>query len=286
MSLQAPLHDPLLEELLSDLGAPERPHYAAGVLLSAEDYLAEQQYHRARLSRVLALLFGAGTVAGLRVSCSVQGEIPDRELVISVAPGLALDRLGRIIEVRRAQSLRVGRWLTARAGIADARNDTLAAVSGTPPVLPLDVFARFVLCPHGQTPAFANGPFDATDYTVPDRIADSFELTLGLATAAAPASSAPRLPAPASAAEVVDFVTRDLAPRYSREGRLEKLAEHERESDWERVFLARVEVPVSNLDPDPYPVLDLDRAGFDAATLARNELRPVVFNPAAWRGAR
>ena len=46
---------------------PDRVHYATGVLLGAEDFRAEQDYHRARLARALAYAMGQGTLAGLEV---------------------------------------------------------------------------------------------------------------------------------------------------------------------------------------------------------------------------
>jgi hypothetical protein len=45
---------------------PDRPFYATGVLLDAEDFLDEQTYHRGRLARALAYLHGTGTIAGSR----------------------------------------------------------------------------------------------------------------------------------------------------------------------------------------------------------------------------
>ena len=55
--------DPLSEKVQS----PDRLFFATGVLLDAEDFKAEQLYHRGRLSRALAYLHGYGTVAGLKV---------------------------------------------------------------------------------------------------------------------------------------------------------------------------------------------------------------------------
>jgi len=54
--------DSLVVELNSD-----RVNYATGVLLNAEDFVAEQNYHRGRLARALGYLHGYGTVSGLRV---------------------------------------------------------------------------------------------------------------------------------------------------------------------------------------------------------------------------
>src|SRR4051812_40120577 len=87
---------------------PDRVFYATGVLLDAEDFLDEQTYHRGRLARALAYLDGSGTVAGLRVEVRPASEDPDEELVIH--PGLAIDRIGRLIEVPSARCLRLRNW--------------------------------------------------------------------------------------------------------------------------------------------------------------------------------
>ena len=62
---RAPEADPLYAR-----PAAERPSYATGMLLDAQDFADEQTYHRGRLARALASLTGGGTLAGLRVSHS------------------------------------------------------------------------------------------------------------------------------------------------------------------------------------------------------------------------
>src|SRR5262245_1972829 len=54
--------DPLVR-----LPRAERPAYATGMLLDAQDFQDEQTYHRARLARALSALAGSGTLAGLEV---------------------------------------------------------------------------------------------------------------------------------------------------------------------------------------------------------------------------
>ncbi|MDZ7630216.1 MAG: hypothetical protein U5K74_02360 [Gemmatimonadaceae bacterium] len=63
-----------------------RPTYVAGQLLTAEDLLAEQTYHRDRARLHNRLLHGWGVVAGLDAR-SRKGEV-------IVGPGLALDAHG------------------------------------------------------------------------------------------------------------------------------------------------------------------------------------------------
>jgi hypothetical protein len=104
---------------------PDRLHYATGAMLDREDFLHEQLYHRGRLARALASLHGSGTVAGLRAEVRPLGET---EELLNVTPGLAVDRLGRLVEVPRPACLRLGRWMehlarTDRSALAAARYD-------------------------------------------------------------------------------------------------------------------------------------------------------------------
>ena len=58
------------------LTPPDRVSYDEGVLLDALDFRAEQSYHRGRLARVLAYLFGTGTAAGLEVGLGEAARSP------------------------------------------------------------------------------------------------------------------------------------------------------------------------------------------------------------------
>lgn len=73
----------------------QRVRYAAGMLLTADDLQADQDYFRGRLSRRNRLLHGAGIVSGLAVQLESDGS-GDR---VTVAPGLALDAQGNEVEV-------------------------------------------------------------------------------------------------------------------------------------------------------------------------------------------
>ena len=127
--MNSPLRPPSDDPLYA-LPDAMRPHYATGMLLDAADFADEQTYHRNRLARALAFasgagarrlppgvdpttagasgLFAGGTLAGLRVQ-QVPATAPAVE-EIRIAPGLAVDRLGRLVEVPRAVCLRVDRW--------------------------------------------------------------------------------------------------------------------------------------------------------------------------------
>ncbi|MGG6297045.1 hypothetical protein ACQ4M4_21840 [Leptolyngbya sp. AN02str] len=200
--------DPLTQARLF----PERVFYATGVLLNADDFHAEQLYHRDRLARALAYLHGSGTVAGLAVEWKsrlepggTEGEqtFPNgRDEEIVVHPGLAIDRLGRLIEVPEPACIRLQNWL-AHQSQSDLRSahHPLPGTDGSTPIaisrgggptaqdgpitvgngrrgLVVDVFLRFVLCEKGYTPSFAAGATDATDAAVPDRYQERYELSL------------------------------------------------------------------------------------------------------------
>ncbi|MFZ4702222.1 MAG: hypothetical protein ACOYMG_19445 [Candidatus Methylumidiphilus sp.] len=251
---------------------PDRPFYATGMLLDAQDFVDEQTYHRSRLARALAFGLGSGTLAGLRVSHQ-PGDAKSPEEII-VAPGVAVDRLGRMIEIPRPACLRLGRWFDGKiaAGGGDAlrlaRYDNLARFlsarsqagnAGEIPALAVvaDVFVRFIACEKGLTPSFAAGPFDALDAVSTSRLRDAYELLLieridlkdthkGLPDAkpdlAAIADPAARL------AALQDAVL-DAWPTASKDG-LSLLPEHPPSiEDPTAVFIGRVLIPVTADNP-------------------------------------
>jgi hypothetical protein len=139
-------------------------------MLGVEDFQAEQDYHRGRLARVLVQLFGAGTVSGLNVTL---GNDPgDSSLEVQVSPGMAIDRVGRVIEVPRQVCIRLKNWY------AQVDPSVLNMALHGPNVV-VDVFATFVPCTRGATPCFASqDDFDATDAFSPNRWLDSFAMQL------------------------------------------------------------------------------------------------------------
>lgn len=79
---------------------PRRVNYSAGMLLTASDFEAEQEYHRQMRYLHNRLLHGYGTVAGLNVAV-------DDDSNVHVSPGFAIDALGREIIVTEQMSLRL-----------------------------------------------------------------------------------------------------------------------------------------------------------------------------------
>jgi hypothetical protein len=226
-------------------GAPDRVFYATGVLLDAEDFQAEQLYHRGRLARALSFLHGDGTVAGLRVDYEAPEGRGER---VVVRPGMALDRVGRIIEVPRDACLRLDRWYES---MPPAELD--AALHEASGGVVADVFVRFIACPRGKTPAFAAGPFDATDAVQPARLRDGYEVKLfprkesppPLPTAAwaplgdgSPAERAGRL-------QDLLFAEWGRAERERTRDGLVPRREHLPNQDTTSVFLARLVLPAT-----------------------------------------
>lgn len=240
--------DTQLSDPLATATEPDRPNYALGVMLDAADFTDEQTYHRARLARALQFLHGAGTVAGLAAShvppLPVHSpEAPDgREEEIRVEAGLAIDAVGRLIELPRAACLTLTRWWDAQPSDA-----LTAALKGGGVVA--DLFVRFVACGRGRAPAFASGPFDALDATVYARIRDGYELQLvprpedPAPTPADPwaaiagATPAARL---ASARTVALDMWKQLGDRHDRDLVPATL---DRDLDW--LLLARVSIPAT-----------------------------------------
>jgi len=274
---------------LSDASAlrPDRPNYATGMLLDAEDFRAEQLYHRSRLAEALCYLGGSGTLAGLRVEWQPPAtnvdQGPEQDGEIEVQPGLAVDRFGRLIEVRHPACLRLQPWL---AGL------TRPILHGPPENgLVADVFIRFVAAPRGYTPAYAAGPYDATDAVTPARIRDSYRLELLHRTEAGQLTT--HLPQDPWA----DLAA--IANREARQGALQErilngwkggtdqwdargpvpLPEHVEGQDTTALFLARLIIPAT-IDAGHHPT----RAG-DVSV--RNDLRQFVYSTvalAAWSG--
>jgi hypothetical protein len=271
--------DPLaLVDPLGALPAPERVNYATGALLDAEDFRDEQTYHRNRLAAALRGLTGFGTISGLRVRAPVAD---DAELELSVDAGIALDRIGRLVEIAAPQCIRIARWFAAQPTPV-----LLAAMQPGPPLAIIaDIFLSARDCARGKTPAFATGPFDALDAVIPSRLAETPFLEL------VPRDEAAPIPAPANfwpgvAASDDEKLRAVLGSHERLNGAVgetfDPLTEHVPGHDPLAVLLARVSIAVT-LPPgapsDARPLLDLL-----TPVSVDNSLRPFIFLPGKWLG--
>ena len=272
MSIQTTQADPLFTQPRA-----ERPAYATGMLLDAQDFSDEQTYHRGRLARALAFLAGGGTLAGLEVRYVAPSATQVEEILVN--PGLAVDRLGRLIEIPRPACLRVPNWYEATRSIDGGDTlqrsayDNLARFvsrrmidNATP--LPAravvaDVFIRFAACAVGLTPSFAAGPFDALNAVSTSRLRDAYELQLIPRTGLDDDYSGLPLPpgdpvignTGASAATRRNAVQDTVLHGYGGSGHagggggLAPLPEHPANRDRSAVFIARVLIPVAAANP-------------------------------------
>jgi len=311
----------------------ERVNYATGVMLNADDFIAEQNYHRGRLARALGYLHGYGTVAGLRVlhepSSDISvvelsvvnsgapeaknfkgmlgeplGSIPlggkvsiakrdshdttDVELEerITVQPGLAIDRHGRLIEVSKPFCLRLNRWFLSQETekLENARHE------GTTNAVVADLFVRFVTCEHGKTPAFASGPFNSLDAITAARLRDYFEFfmvlrpkTLPLPMPVSPWESIADVPSEDRKAALNEAVLSSWrgGTEFNDENGLLPLVEHTGVSDTSSLLLARIQIPAIRGEgtgtgaDTPRPVRTEDPVTID------NNLRHFVYGAGA-----
>lgn len=242
---------------------PERVNYATGVLLDADDFRDEQAYHRGRLARTLAYLHGSGTVAGLKVEWEnplQPGDDPEfpkgRVERLVVQPGVAIDRLGRIIEVPRAYCLRLDHWFESQP--PDELQQGLHETG-----VVADVFIRFAACERGKTPAFVSGPFDALDAVTPARLRDAFQIDLVIRTEADLDANLPKDPwrelanadDPAQLqAAILDGKGWQEQLGRDEQGDLLPLPEHAVGQDATALFLARLVIAASPpTDEQPRP---------------------------------
>ncbi len=106
-----------------------------------------------------------------------------QQLEIEVTPGLAIDRVGRLIEVPTTVCIRIQPWLSGQT-VSDL-NSALASGKGNN--ILVDVFATFAPCTQGVTPCFATqDDYDATDAFSANRTLDSFAMQLVLRNDADP----------------------------------------------------------------------------------------------------
>jgi hypothetical protein len=105
------------------------------------------------------------------------------QLEVEVTAGLAIDRVGRMIESPSTVCIFLQPWLASQS-ISDQNS---AVKNGN---MLVDVFAGFVPCTQGVTPCFATqDDYDSTDAFSPNRLLDSFSMQLILRT-----DSSPQLP--------------------------------------------------------------------------------------------
>jgi hypothetical protein len=120
----------------------KRPRFFSGQLLTANDFVEEQDYHLTKHRRHLQMLHGSGIVHGLSVETADDGQ------TITVQPGLAIDGHGREVQID--------------AGV------TLTLPPGSPS--PALIVAAYVERPVDPVPVSGDGG------TEPSRIEEGFQV--------------------------------------------------------------------------------------------------------------
>jgi hypothetical protein len=189
----------------------ERVNYATGMMLSAEDFRAEQNYHRNRMAQLLRFALGSGTLAGLSVESEKGRATPllhSDEYQVFVRTGLAIDNVGQLIEVTRDYSIRLKRWVENNAALVSANINT------NDNTLILDVVLSARDIGRAKTPSFADGPFDALDSVVASRFEDGFVLEL------VPQKVEPPTPAVAPPLKPLDQVLQGWKPTINEKQKI------------------------------------------------------------------
>lgn len=282
-----------VEDTLPRQENPDRVNYVTGVLLGAEDFQAEQEYHRGRLARALAYAMGHGTLAGLEVSHhpaqAADADNPARLEELVVAPGLAIDRVGRLLEVPSSRCLKLADWYAAQSPqvLRQAWHEADSLFSGSVSGVAADLFIRFVVCEQGKTPAFSGSAFTSFDSVTAARLRDSFEIELVPRTEGSPALPQPQWPDfGADSANLRDAILgawREGTAASSGQG-LDPLPEHVAGQDPSALFLARLLLPADQSPMDQRPVRRLSEA-----VVVRNDWRPFVVTVGAlvrWLGIK
>jgi hypothetical protein len=277
-----------INDSLNPPPTPERVYYSTGRMLGVDDFQADQNYHRARLARALTQLLGTGTVSGLLVQ--TDGNTDVTQLEVQVTPGVAIDRVGRIIEVPRTVCIVVNNWLTQQAQAW--QNQLKNPVPGQPALpdpnsaihdgknLMVDVFATFVPCTRGLTPCFAaEDDYDATDAFSANRWLDSFAMQLVLRTDTAPLTPADPWKAsgalPAAGANLVAPTLATIQDLLlgATAGPAAAAVEYPSGVDATSVFLARLLIAATAGTAGQPPTWDLTKISID------NHSRLFVYPP-------
>jgi hypothetical protein len=228
---------------------------------------------------------GHGTLAGLeaeyqaaQVADETQPARPER---IMVYPGLAIDRLGRLLEVSRHRCLRLSDWYQYQSPqfLRQAWHDTGSLWTGAPSGVAADLFIRFVVCENGKTPAFATTAFDSFDSITAARLSDGFEITLELRQETDPPLPSPQWPDfgsdVATLREAIYSAWRD-GSAFSTSRGLDPLPEHVPGQDTAALFLARILFPADQSPAGQRPIRRMTEA-----VIVRNDLRPFVVTAGA-----
>jgi hypothetical protein len=261
-------HDPLLDWN----GRLERLNYQTGMLLDEQDFRDEQTYHRYSLATVLRHALGMGTLAGLDVKLA-EPQNPDR--LLTVYPGVALDRMGRLISLEAPQHIRLAIWLRQQPPEILANAVSNMKVTA-------DIFLSLRTRGRQLTPVIASDPFNALDAVAPARLQSQPHLELLLRQEAGAAGiPEPLNQWPSDPAQQRDRVLAMIpaAGETLDPANMPRLREQVPGQDPGGVFLARTVIPVRSIngafEPDPAGTVRID-----------SSKRPIIALPGKWLAAQ
>lgn len=195
------------------------------------------------------------------------------DLEFQVTPGLAIDRVGRMIEVPRTVCIRIEPWLQNQTA-----SDLNLAIHGTSsgPAIIVDVFATFVGCTRGVTPCFATqDDYDATDAFSPNRLLDSFAMQLVLRTDATPQTpqdpwlATGALPTTSSSPTSTQSLQQNILDATTGPGNTAPFGagpipvEYPPGFDASAIFLARIQIAATQGAGGQRPTWDLTKVSID-----------------------
>lgn len=157
-----------------DATLPDNPqctlNYHFGQLLGVEDFRAEQGFHVGRSRRHQRLLHGHGVVAGYPVS--YKSAISE----LRVGPGLAIDGLGRDLQLDADQCVNLAKWWAARVAAKDADFGDL--LDKTEFTIDLDLVVCYATCLTDPVPAIAEPCAGAASDLAYSRVCETVRLQL------------------------------------------------------------------------------------------------------------
>ena len=153
----------------------QRVNYTRGMVLGLAEFLQEQQYGREHDYLDHRGLVGYGTVSGLHVGA--ERLAADRDWMVRVEPGVAVDQLGRTVAVRSAQCARLGAWLAAQD---QATPGAVASHIGLSGELAVYVVAAYAECLDDLVPLPGQPCSSSGQSSAASRIRDAWAIALRL----------------------------------------------------------------------------------------------------------
>ncbi|MEJ2043812.1 MAG: hypothetical protein P8X74_09580 [Reinekea sp.] len=168
----------------ADLHVPlERVNFAPGMMLGVDATVAEQTYHRMRVSRHNYWFHGVGTLFGLAVTLdpvSSDDANSNTTTRLKVSPGIGIDGLGREVMSFEPYCVNLGDWFADQ--LADPQNrladGEINTTTGSGKAINLLITMKYSACTTGLQPVLARKVNAGTDPVQASRTRDSLQLDI------------------------------------------------------------------------------------------------------------